>query len=101
MTGFYNRDGVHCAVRVESLNTIQVSFQKLGGPAMSQEVSRRPVIAAGLVRSQMIPCEICDGRSGRGPGFVHSTSVSPCQITPPTLHTHFHMHAALARRKNG
>lgn len=68
---------------------------------MSQAVSRRSVTAAGLVRSQMSPCEICDGRSGRGPGFAHSTLVSPCQIIPPTLHTHLHMHAALARRTKG
>jgi hypothetical protein len=61
MTGFYNRDGVHCAVRVESLNTIQVGFQKSGGPAISQTVSRRSLTVAGLVRSQISPCGICVG----------------------------------------
>jgi len=77
MTGLYNRDGVYCAVRVESLNKIQVSFQKSGGPALSQAVSRQCLTAAGVVRSQISPCEICDRRSGRGPGFAHSTSVVP------------------------
>ena len=68
---------VHCAVRVESLNTNQVSFQKSGGPAMSQAVSRRSLTAAGVVRFRINPCEACDRRSGRGPGFAHSTSVLP------------------------
>jgi hypothetical protein len=68
---------------------------------MSQAVRRLSLITADLVRSQISPCEICDGRIGRGPGFAHSTLVSPCQIIPPTLHTHLQMHAALARRANG
>jgi hypothetical protein len=58
---------------------------------MSQAVSRRSLTAAGLVRSQISPCEISDGPSLRGPGFTHSTSISSCQIVAPTLHTRLHM----------
>jgi len=64
---------------------------------MSQEVSLRSLIAAGVVRSQINPCEVCDRRSGREPGFAQYFG-PPCQIIPATLHTHLHMHAALARR---
>jgi hypothetical protein len=46
---------------------------------MAQAVSRRLLTAEARVRSQVIPCEICRGRSVTGTGFSPSTSVFPCK----------------------
>lgn len=46
---------------------------------LSQAVSRQPLTAKVWVRSEASTCEICNGRSGTGAGFVLSTSVVPFQ----------------------
>lgn len=68
----------------KDLPRIQAAFSYNGSLnfaylCLSQAVSRQPLTAKVRVRSEAIPCEICNGRSGTGTGFVLSTSVVPCQ----------------------
>ena len=64
--------------------------------AMAQAVSRRPVTAKVLVRSQISPCEIRGGQSATRTGFSPSTSCFPCHI-PLLPHTNLPLHLVLTR----
>ena len=63
---------VYCAVRTESLNTIQTVVSPKPGHDVAQAQSRRSLTVDARVRSQFSPCEICVGQSDNGTGF------SPC-----------------------
>jgi hypothetical protein len=45
----------------------------------AQAITRRPLTAEALVRSQISSCDICCGQNGTGTRLSPSTSVSPCQ----------------------
>jgi len=77
---------VHCEVRTK-------------GRALPQAVSRRPVTAGTRIQSQVIPCENCCLKTGNGTGFFRVNRVSPANIIPPVLHTHFQLHVAPTRTK--
>ena len=66
----------------------------------AQAVSRRPLTAEVRVRSEVSPCAIHGAQGGTDTGFSPRSYVFPVSITPPTLHTHPHLHAALTRRAN-
>jgi hypothetical protein len=47
------------------------------GRAVAQAVSRRPLTAEARVRSRVVPCGICGGRSVTGTGFSPSSTGPP------------------------
>ena len=69
--------------------------------AIAQAISWRPVSAEASVRFQISPCEINNGQSGTGTGFLLVLRFSNVSIIPPVLHTRFHLHVALTRKTNG
>jgi hypothetical protein len=70
---FITEKCVYCAVRTNSLSFRVIVFRR--GHANAETVSRRPLTAESLVRSQVSPCGNCDGQSGTGTGQYHSTDV--------------------------
>jgi len=78
--GFCNRDG-ECLLRGTKLivkyNGSYFLFS--ASPATAQTFRRRPVTTEASVRSQVSPCEICDGQIDNGTGFSSRTSLFPCQ----------------------
>jgi hypothetical protein len=64
------------------------------GNAMAQAVSRRPTNAEARFRSQVSPCEICDGQRDRVTRFSPTTSFSTVRIIPPMLYIHLHLDIA-------
>jgi len=63
------------------------------GRAMTEDVSRRSVIANARVRAQLSPSGICGEQSGTVTGFSPSTSVFPFQYrsTIGTYHLHIYV----------
>jgi hypothetical protein len=57
---------------------------------MPQRVSRRPLTAEALVRSQASPYLIYGGLSGTRTGFYLENLVPPVSNIPPMLHTHIY-----------
>jgi hypothetical protein len=64
---------------------------------MAQVIIRQSHTAEARVRSEVSPFAICGGESGTGT----SISVSPANIIPLILHTHFDSRLVLTRRTNG
>ena len=58
-------------------NVMQAHLSVYG--AMAQVVSHRPLTAEYRLRSQVSPCEICDGQRVTVTGFFPITSDFPCQ----------------------
>lgn len=52
---------------------------------MGQTFNRWPLTAKAWVRSQVNPCEMCDGQSGAGTRVSQSISVFPVSIIPRML----------------
>jgi hypothetical protein len=70
--------------KLKDLSRVQAAFSYNGSLnvaylCLPQAVSRQPLTAKVRVRSEASPCEICNGGSGTGTGFVLSTSVVRCQ----------------------
>ena len=71
---YYRRNAFFCVTAHKFLTVLP----RTKGSAMAQAVSRRPLAAEALDRSQATPCEDCGGQSGTETGFP-LTSVVPCQ----------------------
>jgi hypothetical protein len=71
------------------------------GRVTVQTVSSLPFTAAARVRSQISPCEIYGGKSGRGQGFLQEIRFFPVSNISPVTHIHLHLHVTFASRTNG
>ena len=80
---------------------IRFNIRHVEAFAMAQTVISGLLSLRSWVRSQVSPGVFCGAQSGTGSVFPHSTSVSPVNFTPPTLHTHNNLHVALIRRTSG
>jgi hypothetical protein len=79
-------DGFQRAIKNPQHSFSRRGSKIVGGRAMAQVVSRRPLTAKARVCARVNPCGICGGQSGTGTGFSPSSSVFPCQYTiPPSL----------------
>jgi hypothetical protein len=65
---------------------------------MAQAVSHQHITAEAWVRSWDSLCEIFGGQNGTQTDFSKVLQFSSFSIIPPMLHTHLHLHVALARR---
>jgi len=73
----------YCAVRTESLNTVQVNLNLDGRVrVMVQAVSRRPLTTEARFRSQANNFEFCGGESSTVTGSSPITSLFPFQYHP-------------------
>jgi hypothetical protein len=70
------------------------------GRAMAQEINRCLLTAEARVRARVSPCEICDGRSGKGTGFSTPSSVFPSQYHS-TVDLHAHISYGVNNRSIG
>jgi hypothetical protein len=100
---FIEMESVYCAVRTESLCTIQVNLGSADG-VTTQRVSSRSLSAEEQARSQVSPYEICRGQSGTGTCLYASASYFPCPynnqffpvtINPPMLYTYLHLYVCV------
>jgi hypothetical protein len=67
---------------------LHVVLKQLGGRAIAQPVSRRLPIAATRVRVRVWSCEICDGQSCTGAGFLWVLRFPlPILISPTAQHS--------------
>ena len=89
--------GAHSRMVFCMIRNIRISLFKyilpLSGHAMSQTISRQPVIAKGQVRSQIIPCTNCWWTTWHSVrGFLRVRGLTRISIIPPVLHpnTFFH-----------
>jgi hypothetical protein len=98
MFGFLTKiESVYRAVQKGLLNVSHVNFCVYSGRPVAQAVSSRTI----RVGSQIIPTDICGGRSAVKQGFKQIIRVSPVSIIPTVLHTILYPHVAPSRKTNG